>query len=167
MGYEFNCERFVMDVYFETKKVPRELRKQLAEACEFYANILMDPRMVRSLRIDINITKSLEVMGECVNEDGTQRSRWFTINLRNKKTDDCIFKTLAHEMVHVKQYAKNELGKEFTVTKGGGFKLLTNWMGEPWKPKSKEDGYFDSPWEIEAYGREVGLYKRWVDHCGE
>lgn len=154
-----------MEIYFETGKVSAKLRKQLAEACEFYANLLMDPRMVRSLRIDLDISKSLEAMGECVNEDGTARSRWFTINLRNKKTDDSIFKTLAHEMVHVKQYAKGELGKDMVVTKGG-FKVLTHWMGKAWKPRSKEDGYFDSPWEIEAYGREVGLYKRWVEHCG-
>lgn len=154
-----------MEVYFDTKTISAKLRKQLVEACEFYANLLMDPRMVRGLRIDLDVSKSLDTMGECVNEDGTARPRWFTISLRDKKTDDSIFKTLAHEMVHVKQYAKGELGKDMVVTKGG-FKVLTNWMGDPWKPKSKEDGYFDSPWEIEAYGREVGLYKRWVEHCG-
>lgn len=154
-----------MDVYFESGRVPAKLRKQIANACEFYGNLLMDPRMVRSLRIDINLIKSLDVMGECINEDGIARSRWFTINLRDSRDDESIFKTLAHEMVHVKQYAKGELGKDLAVTKGG-FQVRTRWMGSPWKPKSKEDGYFDSPWEIEAYGREVGLYKRWVERYG-
>jgi hypothetical protein len=39
-------------------------------------------------------------------------------------------------------------------------------MGEVWKAKRKEDDYFDSPWEIEAYGREVGLYAKWVQYKG-
>lgn len=154
-----------MDVYFESGRVSAKLRQQIADACEFYGNLLMDPRMVRNLRIDINVVKKLEVMGECVNEDSTARPCWFTINLRNKPSDDCIFKTLAHEMVHVKQYAKGELGKDLVVSRGG-LQIQSRWMGTPWKPKSKEDGYFDSPWEIEAYGREVGLYKRWVEYMG-
>ena len=75
-----------------------------------------------------------------------------------------MFKTLAHEMVHLKQYAKNELGKEFSLTTKGGVKIMTRWKNELWKAKTKECPYWDSPWEIEAYGREVGLYRRWVDH---
>jgi hypothetical protein len=35
-------------------------------------------------------------------------------------------------------------------------------MGKVWKPNGKEDHYFDSPWEIEAFGREVGLYQKWL-----
>jgi hypothetical protein len=37
-------------------------------------------------------------------------------------------------------------------------------MGEIWKPKGKEHHYYDAPWEIEAYGREVGLMHHWIMH---
>lgn len=136
---------------------------ELAEAANFFAHILMDPRMVRNLIIDIEHTRKSDVQGECVDEDGTRNPRWFTINLRGAKGDDDIIQTLAHEMVHVKQHAKNELQSGVMVAARGGLKMTSKWMGEIWKPKGKEDHYYDSPWEIEAYGREIGLYRRWLN----
>jgi hypothetical protein len=50
--------------------------------------------------------------------------------------------TLAHEMVHVKQYAKGQ------ITHGKNVKLKY-WMGKPIKAD-----YFDTPWEMEAYSKE-------------
>lgn len=50
--------------------------------------------------------------------------------------------TLAHEMVHVKQYAKGQ------ITHGKNVKSKY-WMGRPIKAD-----YFDTPWEIEAYSKE-------------
>jgi hypothetical protein len=37
-------------------------------------------------------------------------------------------------------------------------------MGVVWKPARKEDPYFDAPWEVEAYGKEVGLFQRFFKH---
>jgi hypothetical protein len=50
--------------------------------------------------------------------------------------------TIAHEMVHVKQYARGQ------ITHGKNLKSKF-WMGQ--KIKSQ---YYDSPWEVEAYSRE-------------
>lgn len=135
---------------------------QLEFAARFFANILMDPRMVRNLTIDLDVMPKLDVMGECVDEDGTRNPRWFTINLKKQKIDEMI-KTLAHEMVHVKQHAKNELQFGGIIATRGGLKIETKWKGEIWKPKGKEHDYYDSPWEIEAYGKEVGLFMRYVE----
>jgi hypothetical protein len=77
-----------------------------------------------------------------------------------------MIKILGHEMVHVKQHSKNELQNGHVVAARGGLKIYSKWMGEIWKPKGKEDAYFDAPWEIEAYGREVGLYAKWVQYKG-
>lgn len=144
------------------KKKAQELR----EACVFFANQLMDPRMVRNLQIDIEHTPKNEVQGECVDEDGVRNPRWFTINLRGGKDDEDMIQTLAHEMVHVKQHAKNELQSGVMIPARGGVKMASRWQGKVWQPKGKEDHYWDAPWEIEAYGREVGLYKRWIEHKG-
>ena len=138
-------------------------KAELAEAAHFFANVLMDPRMVRNLIIDIEHTPKSDVQGECFDEDGTRNPRWFTINLRGARDDDDIIQTLAHEMVHVKQHAKNELQSGVMVAARGGLKMSSKWMGKVWKPKEKEDHYYDSPWEIEAYGREIGLYQRWLN----
>lgn len=141
------------------------LADELKRAAEFFADLLMDPRMVRNLTLDIEVTKGLDVQGECVDEDGTRNPRWFTIGLKSQKSLEMI-KTLAHEMVHVKQHAKNELQGGIMVPTRGGLKMTSRWMGEIWKPKRKECHYYDSPWEVEAYGKEVGLFQRyvaWVD----
>ena len=50
--------------------------------------------------------------------------------------------TIAHEMVHVKQYARGQI-------KHGKNLKSKFWMGQ--KNKSQ---YYDSPWEIEAYSKE-------------
>ena len=141
----------------------RKEKALLKEAAEFFASHLMDPRMVRNLVIDIEVRKDYDVDGECVDEDGVQNPRWFTIALKSQDINSMI-KTLGHEMVHVKQYAKNELQSGVIVPARGGMKMYSRWQGEIWKPKGKEDHYFDSPWEIEAYGREVGLFAKWHAH---
>lgn len=66
--------------------------------------------------------------------------------------------TLAHEIVHVKQFIRGELGDTFNE---GGISL-TKWKGKL-IDESNED-YFDLPWEIEASGREYGLWKRWDNY---
>jgi hypothetical protein len=48
--------------------------------------------------------------------------------------------TLAHELVHVKQYVKGEMPDVIT-----------------------EGDYWDRPHEIEAHGRELGLFIRWCE----
>ena len=58
-----------------------------------------------------------------------------------------VLKTLAHELVHVKQYVMGELSmrKEGLCYRGGHHNVDT--LTE----------YFELPYEIEAYGREKGL----------
>jgi len=140
--------------------------EELTEAAEFFARQLMDPRMVRNLSIDLEIETNLDVHGECVDEEGTRNPRWFTIRLKRQKIEDMI-RTLAHEMVHVKQHAKNELKSGIVVVSRGKLKMTSKWHGEIWKPKRNEDLYFDSPWECQAYGMEVGLYHKWFAFINE
>ena len=139
-------------------------------AALFYADILLHPATNRKIVVDIEISSTGKFMGLCVNEDAKRNPREFTIHFRKKKGDDCMLKTLAHEMVHLKQFAKNELtdvgGNKSTVYRGGQ-SYSTKWMGKVWAPKGKEHPYYDAPWEIAAYGQEVGLYKRLVERIEE
>ena len=64
--------------------------------------------------------------------------------------------TIAHEMVHVKQYARNELREH-------GDSQFT-WLNE--SVDGTKINYFDLPWEIEAHGREEGLFRRWAEQEG-
>jgi hypothetical protein len=123
----------------------------------------MHKRMADNLTIDLEVSRKSEFSGQCVNEDGTKRSRWFTIGIRYGDINEMV-KTLAHEMVHVKQHAKNELGKTNVIFCKDGLAIETIWNGKPWTAKKDENQHYDSPWEIEAYGREVGLAHRFANH---
>ena len=65
---------------------------------------------------------------------------------------------LGHELVHVKQYLNNEI---FDY-KDGGVRYKGVIFDDSYY--KDEESYYDSPWEIEAYGREWGLYRMFVNH---
>lgn len=140
---------------------PRNSDK-LEEAARFFAAQLLHPRTVAKLEIDIEVERSLDVTGTCNSEDEHKSPRYFTVRLRRQRIEEMI-RVLAHEMVHVKQYAKNELSTDVRSIRGhgGGTTITSMWHGVWWKPKSKEDGYWDAPWELEAYGKENGLFYKW------
>jgi len=65
-------------------------------------------------------------------------------------------------MVHVKQFARNEL-YEPSAKQGS----RCRWKGEWLSPRQKcVKDYWDQPWEIEAHGRECGLFVRWAETHG-
>jgi hypothetical protein len=61
------------------------------------------------------------------------------------------FLTLAHELVHVKQYMFGELIDEPNGS--------TTWRTENF---SQDTPYYERPWEWEALGRMQGLYQKWI-----
>lgn len=91
-------------------------------------------------------------IGHCsVDEDKFPPTEFFIeLNRRRVKSYTAIVRALAHEMVHVKQYATKEL--RFHADYG-------LWKGRRYRYADYD--YYDYPWEIEAYGREEGLYNRY------
>lgn len=93
--------------------------------------------------------------------DGIQnKKRHFTITISYKtiskaKSQIRKFKatleTIGHELIHIKQYLNNEL---FDYKNGD-----VRYKGKVFKDWQKGEEYYFSPWEIEAYGHETGLYK--------
>ena len=84
-----------------------------------------------------------DAYGYCLSED----TRRFELEIDKKQSLRKLLMTVAHEMVHVKQYARKEL------TEG-------TWQGKLINPKQD---YWDRGYEIEAHGREVGLFVRWAE----
>lgn len=136
--------------------------KNIITATSFYAETLMND-ICDELDIDIDIDYEAEVAGHCMTEDELEYPRAFTIVL-NPDRCERIYQDLAHEMVHVKQYARGEL---YNILALDSDKLSFSqiWMNRVWIPTSDEHPYFDAPWEVEAYGKEVGLYYRWKEFC--
>ena len=119
---------------------------------EYCINKLM-PRM-KTLNVDIKLTKLKgDANGYCLRDS----PRDFSIEVDHTQGLRTMLETIAHEMVHVKQYARSEMTDWIIEDK------FYKWKGD-FVPESTD--YWDLPWEIEANGREVGLFVRWAQDNG-
>lgn len=132
-------------------------RHEFVSAAKFYARSLMSDRLVKNLTVTITFEKTRDD-GSCLAED-FERPRDFIINLNNKHKSRKALIALAHEMVHVKQYATGELRDYVKSTS------LNRWQGK--MIDDSKISYWDRPWEIEAFGREFGLYARFKESTYE
>lgn len=81
-------------------------------------------------------------------------SKKITIALYNRLTTPKLLYTLAHEMVHAKQFALGQYKQEYKNRKINHY-----WMG-----KKVVATYINRPWEIEAYSRESLLVEILSEH---
>lgn len=120
------------------------------KACEYYLSLIMPKNITKHCHIDIEFCKKLDkgADGYCEVSGWNARGkpREFTIQIQKNKSKRYMMMTLAHEIVHAKQYAMGELDENMSVWKG---KRIPSNMD-----------YWDTPWEIEAHGREYGLWSR-------
>jgi len=116
-------------------------------ASQFYAEQLFTKQLLRHLVITLKFNKHLDAFGyssiEKRNTKGAARE--FLIELHPYISGVEILKTLAHEFVHIKQYVEGDLNDS-----------QTEWKSEAIDSDAVD--YYSLPWEIEAFGLEVGLF---------
>ena len=97
--------------------------------------------------------------GSCIWDEWEDRKtpRSYTIELDSSVSLRNILINLAHEMVHVKQWVKGEM-YEYTNPN------LVRFMKK--KVDISNMNYYDYPWEIEAFGRQLGLFVRMCEEDG-
>ena len=120
-------------------------KKYARSMVKFCIKTLM-PRM-KTLDITVKLKNPKGAMGYCLELDD---NRTFEIEADKKLRLRKLLETIAHEMVHVKQYARRELHP-----------VHDTWCGKTYNPK--KISYWDLPWEIKAHGRECGLFVRWCE----
>ena len=122
-------------------KSQRLYSKSIAEYC---CKMLMPKMSTLDIEIKIRDFGKDDTYGYAMPLDDHSRPRFFELEINKKARLRRLLETVAHEMVHVKQYAKGELFE-------GNFKLGKHrWMGEWLSDNSnlvKE--YWDHPWEVE------------------
>lgn len=126
--------------------------KEYVEAAQFYAEKLQIPE---GTLIGIKLYDGMDVAGYCERHDD-EAIPYFVIGLDASEVEgeDDPLSVLAHEMVHVRQYVTNEL-----VDHG---KYCT-WKGKKFEEyDASTDEYYFSPWEVEAFGMQVGLYRLYM-----
>lgn len=129
----------------------KNFKPYVERAIHFYGQKLMSKKMLDNIKLKVRFNPTLDVLGfayveEC-NDHGKPRE--FLIEINSHIGAKEMLNTLAHEMVHVKQFAYMETND-----------TLTRWKGI--KIDSDKLDYYEHPWEIEAYGRNVGLFTHFV-----
>jgi hypothetical protein len=145
----------IIDVSGSNKK-KRDMVEDLTMFC--LKNLM--PKMSKiiiNIELISGLNKKEGLIGSCIWEDSIHLPREFTIKLDSTQKIKEILKTLAHEMVHIKQYARGEL-KDLAYGDS-----ICKWHDK--FIRYDKLNYYDHPWEIEAYGREYGLVIRWAYKC--
>ena len=141
-----------------TKHISKESNKMLKSLAEFTLNKFFTKPKQDKLNIVISFKKNLfektNQYANCIWEDEPYRPFEFTIQIDPDQKIQLLLNSLAHELVHVKQWARGEfyqLQRERSVYKFNGQRFNT-----------KKVDYWDTPWEIEAHGRAIGLVVQWA-----
>ena len=132
------------------------LRQEARNALNFWAEKLLGSRMSKNISVTIrfkdSILKKEKIFADMgLRLTGQRRPRSFDIRIESSLGRKRVLMALAHEFTHIKQYARGELRDA---------KDKTRWMNQTFDNASTD--YYDCPWEIEALGREVGLYIQWL-----
>jgi len=120
----------------------RNLTKLLKLATNHYARVLLSYQILPYVHVKIIVKPNLDYdfLATCSYLGSGNKPREFEIELKHSNTEIMI-ESLAHEMVHLKQFAKGEL-KERTIKR----KRITLWNNKP-----VYRSYWNQPWEKEAF----------------
>jgi hypothetical protein len=141
----------------------KSTRKLVESAAWSYAERLIGKRLLNTLYIDIKLVRNLTdkegMEGSCIWDEWESKStpRSYTIELDSSVSLRNILISLAHEFVHVKQWISGEMYEYEEPNKVRFMKK---------KVDTSKLNYFDYPWEIEAFGRQLGLFVRMCEDDG-
>lgn len=140
---------------FRYRKLRPEYRQPAKDATAFVLNKFC-PRIID--RIQVKICMKNNPGGNwaiCHYDVADPTLREFRIDIHSDISPFWFMRTLMHELVHVKQYAKGEM-----VHYERNHSML-KWRKQMKVNVDKID-YWDLPWEIEAHGREEGLTQQFM-----
>lgn len=121
-------------------------KRALAEKTVAWSIKKLGLSRMRSLNVNVILKKMPEgEFGLCMTDDVMDDIRNFNIEVNKNISLKDFVSTIIHEMVHVKQFAREEMSV----------------YGMRWKSKniSENTDYMDLPWEKEAYRMEEKLVK--------
>ena len=142
-----------------TKSV--KAKKLIKEALEYYCSLLMNRRTIDLLDVEVRLKKKLEddAQGYCYFSNKDIGYRGFELDIKKGLPLKDILQTIAHEAVHIKQFAKGELKEGYVPS-----------TSSLWKGKLVNElkiDYEDYPWEKEAYETEGELFHSFIISLSE
>jgi hypothetical protein len=152
-----------MKIYLR-RNSPELSRKEAKYAINYISSLLMSRQLCNNLILHIEFIGAFDDdfkrydQGDCIWLDDNDSPREFHIRLNSTLSREDLLSTLAHELVHVKQWALNEK------------KNLARYPAYivKWKKRIVNEYNFqtthDFPWEKEAYRKEPRLYQSYCEH---
>jgi len=139
-------------------------RKLVKQAAKWMLGYTLGPRLASNIILKINITEKLKdsnVYGSVIWEDDNHRPREYDMEICNYLKDRTLYRVLAHEIVHIRQYATGEL--KDLASKADYCK----WKNELVQAEGRGSGsYFNLPWEIEARQQQNVILGDWKKTYG-
>ena len=143
---------------------PKKIKKtQIREAAVFFSDHLLK-RLSKNVKVVIKLKNNLYKRTKCWgfatytdDEARNHRHREFEIELESNMGPVFMIRTIAHELVHVRQYARTQL----VDTSYGCYQ---KWKGSMFNEHLV--GYKELPWEKEAHQLELELYEMWKHNIG-
>lgn len=123
----------------------------IKRSVDFYAKTLISKQLRNNISLTIKFNSKLDVWAFALIQDynASKKAREFLIEIHPWIGAAEIFKTLAHEMVHIKQFAYGETNE--TLSKWKGISI-----------DSDAIDYYQHPWELEAYSLETGMWTKFA-----
>lgn len=135
---------------------PKIPDSELRDAIRFMYRILVEDEDYKRTTIKV-ISRPLKRRKQASVLPHPDKKPIYTITLNTRYSKRHQLCSIAHELVHVKQFITEELGATGETEDGEKF---TRWYNA--KVSEKFCYYHDLPWEVEAFGRQYGLYKRFI-----
>ena len=143
------CRGSYYNMFLDVKGFNKKQKRLVTEAALFFIDKLIHPNTVNVLELTI-VRKKLWADGFCQYEDSNIRPRSFVLEISKDLEGEELIKTIAHELVHVKQYVKGELKERYKPN------YYHMWHKE--LIIVNEDNFYDVPWEVEARKLEQELF---------
>ena len=132
-----------------------KLENYTINAVKFVMSKFFNLDELEDISVEVNFTDDCDNEGGCAGDinDGD-----FLIEVKKDLPMREKMITLMHELVHMKQHISLEMKYDISNDE-------TTWQDK--KFLNCYIDYWDRPWEIEAHGRQLGLFIRWVEDMGE
>jgi hypothetical protein len=129
----------------------KAFKPYVERSVQFFADLLISKKMQENVGIKIRFVKKLDVYGyaEVDGHNASRKPRKFIITVHSGLGARPTIETIAHEMVHVRQFVYGHINE-----------TLDKWYDL--KEDFNEVDYWFKPWEIEAHGLEAGLMTKFA-----
>lgn len=137
----------------------RKKRKLIKNAARWMLGYTLGNRLASNITLKINVTDQMKdtlFYGSVIWEDDNHRPRKYDMELCNYLKDSMLYKVLAHEIVHIRQYATGDLKDLATHAD------YCKWKNTLVQSEGRGSGsYFNLPWEVEARREQSVILGEW------